>query len=92
MCAMGAIPFEPTPHACRWNLSAGHEVQSQGCDPEAASGLCFLRDCGQVDDYVDDDDACSRSSDEAVDLESLDALSEVQGQGVHLDDECELRR
>jgi len=62
------------------------------CDPEAASGLCFLSDCGQVDDYVDDDDACSRSSDEAVDLESLDALSEVQGQGVHLDDECELRR
>ena len=57
MCAMGAIPFEPTPHACRWNLSAGHEVQSQGCDPEAASGLCFLSDCGQVDDYVDDDDA-----------------------------------
>ena len=54
--------------------------------------MCFLSDCGQVDDYVDDDDACSRSSDEAVDLESLDALSEVQGQGVHLDDECELRR
>ena len=27
------------------------------CDPEAANSLCFLSDCGQVDDYVDDDDA-----------------------------------